>query len=390
MTYETFNDILTALPSMQESIKNIGEMLLANLVMIGEIAAPTCGEQRRVEFLKDRFTELGLLDCSIDEKYNIYGILPGEEQKEHILIVAHLDTVFSEEVDHTITVRPETVIGAAVADNSLGIAAIATLPSILQQLKIQLKSNLILMGASQSLGRGDLAGLQFFLENKDFPIKAGIGVEGVQLGRLSHSSIGMVRGEVTCTVPEEYDWTRFGETGAILTLNEIINKIVEIPIPRRPKTVIVLGSIMGGTTFEKIATEAKLQFEIRSESAELVNDLRDRIEEITLEVSERTSTQIHIDFFARRVPGGIPFAHPLCRQTRRIIQTLDIQPQISPSISELSAFIDHKIPAITIGITTGERLKNEREMIKIPPIFTGLAQLVGILLAIDGGFCDED
>lgn len=390
MTYETFEDILASLPSMQESIKNISEMLLANLVMIGEIAAPTFGEQRRVEFLKDRFTESGLLDCSIDEKYNIYGILPGEEQKEHILLVAHLDTVFPEEVDHTITVRPETVIGAAVADNSLGVAAVATLPSILQQLKIRLKSNLILMGAAQSLGRGDLAGLQFFLKNKDFPIKAGVGVEGLQLGRLSHSSIGMVRGEITCTVPEEYDWTRFGETGAILTLNEIINKVVEIPVPRRPKTVIVLGSISGGTTFEKIATEAQLQFEIRSESAEQVQDLRDRIEEITLEVSERSNTKIDLDFFAKRIPGGIPFAHPLCRQSRRIIQALDVQPQISPSISELSAFIDHEIPAITIGITTGERLKNEREMIKIPPIFTGVAQLVGILLAIDGGFCDED
>jgi metal-dependent amidase/aminoacylase/carboxypeptidase family protein len=200
----------------------------------------------------------------------------------------------------------------------------------------------------------------------------------------------MLRGEINCTVPEEYDWTRLGETGAILTLNEIINKIVEIPVPRRPKTVIVLGSVSGGTSFDKIATQSQLQFEIRSESADLVNEIRGRIEEITLEVSERTNTQIQLDFFARRAPGGISFSHPLCRQTRKIIQSLDIQPQISPSISELSAFIAHNIPAITVGITSGERLKNKKEMIHISPIFTGIAQLVGILLAIDGGFCDED
>jgi hypothetical protein len=69
---------------------------------------------------------------------------------------------------------------------------------------------------------------------------------------------------------------------------------------------------------------------------------------------------------------------------------LDIEPQISPSISELSTFIDRSIPAITIGITYGKRLKNQKEMIQIPPIFTGLTQLVGLLLAIDGGFCNED
>ncbi len=81
------------------------------------------------------------------------------------------------------------------------------------------------MGAAQSLGRGDLAGLRF-LANKAFPIKAGIGVEGVQIGRLDHTSIRMLRGEITCTVPEEYDWTLFGKTGAILVINEVINHIV--------------------------------------------------------------------------------------------------------------------------------------------------------------------
>ena len=390
MDIETFEDILAALSSMRESIKDIGEMLLANLVMIGETPAPTFGEQRRVEFLKDRFIESGLSECSIDEKYNIYAVLPGKNKDQNILVVAHTDTVFHEEIDHTLNVRTDTVIGPAVADNSLGVATVVTLPAILQHLGIQLQSNLVLMGASHSLGRGDLEGLRFFLSNTDLSLRAGIGVEGLQLGRLSHSSIGMLRGEINCTVPEEYDWTRLGETGAILTLNEIINKIVEIPVPRRPKTVIVLGSVSGGTSFDKIATQSQLQFEIRSESADLVNEIRGRIEEITLEVSERTNTQIQLDFFARRAPGGISFSHPLCRQTRKIIQSLDIQPQISPSISELSAFIAHNIPAITVGITSGERLKNKKEMIHISPIFTGIAQLVGILLAIDGGFCDED
>jgi acetylornithine deacetylase/succinyl-diaminopimelate desuccinylase-like protein len=390
MTFETFEDILAALSPIQNTIQDIGEVLLANLVMIGEIAAPTFGEQRRVEFLKDRFVESGLIDCSIDEMCNIYSILPGENGQRNILVVAHTDTVFSEEIDHTITVRPDSMIGHAIADNSLGVAAMTSLPTILEHLDIRLQSNLILMGAARSLGRGDLEGLRFFLSNTETPIAAGVSVEGLQLGQLSHSSIGMLRGEIHCTVPEEYDWTRFGATGAILPLNEIINQIVEIPVPKRPGTVIVLGSISGGTSFDKIATQAQFGFEIRSESAELVEKIRERIEEITMEVSERTSTQVNLDFFAKRVPGGIAFSHPLCRQTRKIIQALDIQPQISPSISELSTFIDRNIPAITIGITNGERLKNQKEIIQIQPIFTGLAQLVGVLLAIDGGFCDED
>ena len=48
------------------------------------------------------------------------------------------------------------------------------------------------MGSARSLGRGDLEGLRFFLDNFKKPITAGVCIEGVKLGRLSYSSIGIV------------------------------------------------------------------------------------------------------------------------------------------------------------------------------------------------------
>lgn len=389
MVWNTVEDILTALPVIRKMIREISEIILANVVMVGEIPAPTFHEQRRVEFLQNRFNESALLDISTDEVDNVYGILPGASERRNILVVAHTDTVFDEDTDHTITVRPDRLIGPGVGDNSLGVAVVASLPMILEHLDIQLRSNLILMGASRSLGRGDLEGLRFFLSNTEKPIVAGIGVEGIQLGRLSYHSLGMLRGEITCSVPDEYEWTRFGGTGAILTLNTIINRILEIPLPKRPQTVIVLGSIEGGKGFGTIATHATLRFEIRSESAEMVENIHKRIEDITLEVSAQTNKEVELDFFASRVPGGIAFNHPLCDRTRTIMETLQIKPEGSSSVSELATFIEYQIPAITIGITRGEERKEEKESIEIEPIFTGLAQLIGILLAIDGGYCDE-
>ena len=40
-------------------------------------------------------------------------------------------------------------------------------------------------------------------------------------------------------------------------------------------------------------------------------------------------------------------------------------------------------------MTEGERLHEQRETVQLEPMFTGLAQLVAVLLAIDGGLCDE-
>ena len=69
--------------------------------------------------------------------------------------------------------------------------------------------------------------------------------------------------------------------------------------------------------------------------------------------------------------------------------SLGIQPKIIPSISELSELIAHKVPAVTLGITEASNIQDLNETIQIEPIYKGLAQLLGTLLAIDGGFCNE-
>ena len=390
MPFATFDEIIALLPQLEQPLHDMQDIILANLIAIGEIPAPTFQERQRVEFLQQRFTEHELLDCSTDEMDNVYAVQPGNTGEKNLVVMAHLDTIFSEDEDYTITISSDQATGLAVADNSLGIAVVASLPYLLRHLGLRLNSNVIFMGASRNFGRGNLGGLRFFLENSSVPLHAGIVVEGIELGRLSYNSIGILRGDLTCLVPDDYDWTRFDVTGAITNLNEVINQIVEIPLPRQPRTSVVLGSIDGGEqAYGKIAKFAQLRFEIRSESADIVESLREQIQEIVLEQAARTNKTITVEFFGKRTPGGLAISHPLCRQTRRIMEALSIEPHIAPSSSGLSAFIDRKIPAITLGITKGQRSKDPEETILIAPIAKGVAQLIGVLLAIDGGFCDE-
>jgi tripeptide aminopeptidase len=331
-----------------------------------------------------------------DEAGNVFGILTDPEDEsvnDNILLVAHTDTLFDSSFDHTVSIGTDSVAGAGLGDNALGLATLATLPIILADLEIRLKSRVILMGAARSLGRGDLEGLRFFLDNKDLPIRAGICVEGLQLGRLSYASTGMVRGEIRCAVPDEYDWAHFGASGAIHILNDIITRISEIPLPRKPRSSIVLGMIRAGAAFNRMALNALLRFEIRSDSAEMVEDVRSRIEEIVYEAAAQSGAEAKADFFGKRIPGGIPFSHPLVRSAKTIMGELGIEPRTGPSISELSAFLDRATPAITIGITRGEEKEkhdDELDTLRIEPVFDGVTQLIGLLLAIDNGLCHED
>lgn len=382
-------EILEALPDYQNQITQCGEILLSNLVMVGEQPAPTFREERRRDFLLSRFAEFQLQNCSYDEAGNALAILPGKKGDRNIMIAAHMDSIYDESADHNISIQPNYAKGISIGDNTLGVAALVTLPVILEKLGIQLDSDLILMGSSRSLGKGDIAGIRFFLKNTVLPINHGLVLEGVRLGRLSYNSIGMLRCEISCTVPEEYDWTRFGTIGAIITLNEVIDKILEIPLPRRPRTSIVLGAVDGGKSFDTIATSATLKFEIRSESRDLVKDLRRQISNICAAVGSHTGADVELKIYAERRPGGIEFDHPMSENARRIMEELDIKPRISPSTSELSAFIAKSIPALTIGLTTGENMGKPNETIEIKPLYKGLTQLIGLLLAIDKGYCDE-
>lgn len=379
------------LPELETQLKKYRELLLANLVMIGEIPSPTFNEERRIEFILNRFDEAGLTDSSIDDSGNGVGILTGKADKDKrgaILVNAHADTIFSAKTDHTMEITSDTITGPGVADNSLGLAVLATLPYILEDLDITLNNNLILLAGVKSLGRGNLEGIKFFLENSPFDIQNAICLEGIQLGRLSYSSIGMFRGEIMCRVPESYDWSRFGDASAILTLVEVINKINDMRLPRRPRTSIRLGLISGGSSINTIAKDATLGFEVRSESQKVVEEAAETIQDIVMEVSSKTGDQVELDIFAKRTPGGIPYAHQLTGCARTVMESLGVEPRLAPSISELSALIDKKIPALTLGITLGERAYKTNETIQIEPIYKGLAQIIGTLKAVDGGYCE--
>jgi len=381
--------ILENLDEYLVQLEDFRETVLSTMVMVNEIPAPTFKERKRAEFLVDRFSELEMLNASIDEKDNVLGIIPGRVGDRDILIAAHMDSLFGETIDHMVTLEPSMAIGPGVSDNSLSVAVLGTLPLIMERIGLELDANLVLLGSSRSLGRGDLEGLRFVLDNYKRPFTAAVCLEGVKLGRLSFSSIGMLRGEITYRIPEEYDWTKFNSVGAIVDMNDMINRILEIPLPRKPKTTIVMGQMEAGTSYNTLPTKARLRFEIRSESEELVSELATRINFLAEEMTSKTGAKVVFTEIARRRPGGTDFSHPLNTIGREILKRLEIKPRITPSTSEVAALIEKGIPAITIGLTSGENAGELEESVMIKPISKGLAQLMALLKAIDMGCANE-
>ncbi len=388
-TFTSLDGILALLPSLPGRLAPIQETLITNLIMLGEIPSPTFEEEARIKLFLQRLVECGLPDVSGDEAGNGVGIIPGRNPDRNILLVAHADSVYTDKTDHSLSVLSDEIIGPGVADNALGLAVLATLPSLFEMLGLQLDANLVLLSSSKGLGRGNLDGLRFFMENNILPMEAGICVEGAQLGRLSYSAEGMFRGYINCRIPEDLGWQRAGQNSAIIALNDVINRILEIPIPRRPRTSIVLGAIRGGKSYNIMATQSSLRFEVRSESAGQVQAIRERVEDIVAHATSTHNAQFEFSVVSSRDPGGIDVGHPLVKSCRRIMECLELETEIRPSMSEVSELIARGLPAVTLGITEASNLHDLDETIRIKPIYTGLAQLLAVLFAIDGGLCNE-
>ncbi|MGF1529931.1 MAG: peptidase dimerization domain-containing protein [Puniceicoccaceae bacterium] len=387
---KTLSDILALQPGRLADLENLREMLLANAVMLGEIPSPTFGEEDRIRLLRDRYIEAGLEQVSIDEVGNAAAFVPGKKGNRTILVTANADSVLGREVDHAMTLHLGQISGPGIAENAIGLATVSLLPTLLERLGLELDSNLILLATTRSLGLGNIEGLRFFLDHCKQRLDFGVCVRGVHLGRLSYNSLGMIRGEIHVAVPEHSEWLRLGSGGAITFLNRIITQLLAIPLPRQPRTVIILGSITAGHTFNTPAPTGRLRFEIRSEDGQMPDRLLAIIQEIVDENDAESEADVNLQVVSRRLLGGISFSHPLVKTMRAIDESLEIEPVIAPSTGELCALIDKGIPSVTIGLTTAANQHEVNESIAIQPIFRGVIQLISLLDAIDQGHCDDE
>ncbi len=386
----SIEDILHRQSGWLEELGKIRELILANAVMIGEIPAPTFQEENRIRFIRDRFDESGLERVSTDEIGNVAAFVPGRGGDRTILISANADSIFGPEVDPAMSLQPGFITGPGIAENAIGLSVLSLLPILLERLGIELDANLVLLATTRSLGLGDIAGIRFFIENYNRPIDFGICLRGVHLGRLSYNSLGMIRGEITVSVPEHSEWRRLGSGGSITFLNRIVSRLLGIPLPREPQTSIILGSISAGNTFNSIAHSGRLRFEIRSEDESMPENLLGTIQEIVDENDAENEADVKLNLVSRRQRGGIPFSHPLVRAVRQIDEALGIEPVIAPSTGELCAMIDAGIPSVTLGLTTVEHQHEVRETIAIEPLFRGVTQLLSLIDSIDKGYCDHE
>jgi tripeptide aminopeptidase len=387
---EGLHSYLDKLPGYVEAIQAVGETVIANIILIGQVPAPTFREKDRIQVFMDRLAEFQVDHCTTDGYRNPIGIVRGlDESKPPIFAVAHLDTFFPQDVDHHFRVRKNSITGPGLTDNSVGVGALVSLPEIFRRLNLRFRSDIVLAGVILSIGKGNLRGIRHLVKNWPTPIRGAVCIEGVELGRLSYYADGMIRCEVTCTIHDKPSLEQKFRPNAIIILNEVINRILTLRLPQRPRARVIIGKVAGGVKHGLIPYDATLGFEIQGDSDRMVKSIYNDVKDIVEGIGHEYQVQLNLKTISNLNAARLRYNHPLVKQTVAVMQRLDLKPMSGSSESELSIFLSRKVPAVTLGLTRGTNYHLPDSRVKIKPIYTGIAQIVGVLQAIDNGACDE-
>ena len=384
------DNYLDKLPSILSKIESLKDLIITNIVLLGQIPSPTFREKRRVKYFMERLSELQVDECSTDGYRNPIGIIRGTNpEKPPIFVVAHLDTAIGADVDHNYTVEEHSIKGPGIIDNSVGVGVLVSLPEILSALNLRFESDIVLAGVIQSIGKGNLRGIRHLIKTWNAPIRGAVCIEGAELGRLNYYSDGMVRGEIECSIYAEKGWEQRIEPNAILILNEVINQILKLRLPQRPHSRVIFGKTEGGYKHGVVAYDAKLGFEIQSDSDKMVKSIYHDIKDIVTGIGHEYEVDLNLITISNINASRLKYNNPLVKSAVAIMKKLDLKPVSGHSESELSVFLSRKIQAITLGITHGKKVHLKNASVEIKPMFKGIAQLVGVIAAIDSGVCDE-
>ena len=381
---------LNNLPAFVDTIKSIKETIITNIVLIGQVPSSTFKEKRRTSIFMERLAEFHVDECTTDGYRNPIGIVKGtSETKPPIFVVAHLDAIWGTDIDHYFTIKENSITGAGIMDNSIGVGVLVSLPEIFRKLNLRFESDIVLAGVIQSIGRGNLRGIRHLLKTWATPIRGAVCIESYELGRLNYYADGMIRCEVDCNISTTNGWEHKFKPNAILIINEVINEILKLRLPQKPRSRVIIGKTSGGFKHGMIAYDARLGFEIQSNSDKMVKSVFNNIKDIVEGIDHEYEVELKLKTLSNISAARLKFNHPLVKSTVAIMKKLDLTPVSEPCESELSIFLSRKIPAVTLGITRGENYQKINAMAEIEPMFKGIAQIVGVIMAIDNGVCDE-
>lgn len=362
------------------ALDDLSHRVIEETLRIQRIAAPTFHEARRARAVLERFNALPLVDVEIDEINNVYSRLKGRTSAAALLVMAHTDTVFPADADLSIRRDAGKIYGPGIGDNSLGVAALLGLARSLSQSAPAPACDIWFVADSCEEGLGDLRGAKAAFAKLQSRINAVINLEGLALGHIYNAGTAVYRMRIGASAAGGHSWLHYGKPSALHGILQLGNQILELKLPRSPRTTMNIGMIDGGQAINAIATEASLWLDLRSVSPDILRDLRERVSSL-VDGAQTEGLSFTMETVGDRPAGSIPRDHELVQGALAALDCVGIRGALETGSTDANAPLAHGCPAVTIGITRGGNAHRLDEFIETKPVKLGLQQLITLALA---------
>jgi acetylornithine deacetylase/succinyl-diaminopimelate desuccinylase-like protein len=364
---------LAARPDVGRAFEWLGrnaEWITEQHVRINEVPAPPFQERARGLLMK-RLLDAAGLKVRVDELGNVTGVLPGTAargargERDVVLIVAHLDTVFPAGTDVRVKRTGTRLEGAGVSDNAGGLAAILAVAEALRAARIRPQTDIVFAADVGEEGEGNLRGMRKLMETYRGRVRAVIAVDGASTEHITSQALASRRFEIAITGPGGHSWADFGMPNPIHALSRGLARFVRVRVPASPRTTFNVGVIEGGTSVNSIPYRSSVKVDLRSESeaeiekleAALREALQSGVSEEMADARERATPsrgnnnglELKVKLIGSRPGGELPENSPLLAAMKSVDKFLGNRSHTERSSTDANIPLSMGVPAIAIG-----------------------------------------
>ena len=243
-----------------------------------EIPAPSFAEAQRAEAVKVLLAAVGL-DVHLDKVGNVIGELRGANDREVVLIAAHLDTVFPADTEIKVRREKDRMYAPGISDNGTGLISLVALARAVHEARLRPQRTILFVADVGEEGEGNLRGMRALVDTYRDKLKAVIVLDGSGTDHVTTKALASRRMEAVISGPGGHSWSDFGIPNPINALVRASVRFLNTRVPGSPRTTFNLGQIEGGTSVNSIPHEARLKVDVRSENEDELLRLENALRE---------------------------------------------------------------------------------------------------------------
>lgn len=343
-----------------DAIEQDDPFTMAQHIELTEIAAPPFMEQERAEAFAAKLRAVGIDSVWIDAVGNVMAYLPGSKGGKTVALNAHLDTVFPEGTDVSVTQRNDTLFAPGIGDDTRGLAMLLTIAKTLKEQEIQTTSDVLLVATVGEEGLGDLRGVKEVFSERGPSIDSWISIDGGNIGRVNNKALGSYRYKVIFDGPGGHSWGAFGLANPHHALGSAMHHFVQAAdayTKTGPRTSYNVGVIEGGTSVNSVPFSSSMLIDVRSIAPYRLDEMEALLNQAVQQALEEQNAirrrgealTVSVEKIGNRPSGELDPSVPLIQRAMAATEHFGAVPELTRGSTDSNIPISLGVPAITIG-----------------------------------------